>query len=56
MGLFDHQHQSDSGDSVAGGPDRVLLPAADDPAFRPPADATVYVLGYLKDGATGTRP
>ena len=32
-----------------------VLPAQDDPEYVPPSDVTTYVLGYLKDGATGTR-
>jgi hypothetical protein len=31
-----------------------VLPAQDDPEYVPPSDVTTYVLGYLKDGATGT--
>ena len=31
-----------------------VLPAQDDPEYAPPNDVTTYVLGYLKDGATGT--
>lgn len=32
-----------------------VLPAQDDPAYEAPSDAATYVLGYLKEGATGTR-
>ncbi len=32
-----------------------VLAAQDDPEYKPPSDATTYVLGCLKDGATGTR-
>jgi hypothetical protein len=32
-----------------------VLPAQDDPEFRPPSDRTTYVLGHLKAGARGTR-
>jgi hypothetical protein len=32
-----------------------VLPAGDDPAYVPLKDCPVYVLGYLKDGATGTH-
>ena len=32
-----------------------VLPAEDDPEFRPPLDRTTYVLGHLKAGAKGTR-
>jgi hypothetical protein len=31
------------------------LPAGDDPAYVPPSDSPIYVLGYLKEGASGTR-
>jgi hypothetical protein len=31
-----------------------VLPAQDDPEYAPPSDVTTFVLGYLKDGATGT--
>lgn len=31
-----------------------VLPAQDDPEYVPPSDVTTFVLGYLKDGATGT--
>ena len=31
-----------------------VLPAQDDPEYVPPSDVTTYVLGYLKDGVTGT--
>ena len=31
-----------------------VLPAQDDPEYVAPSDVTTYVLGYLKDGATGT--
>jgi hypothetical protein len=30
------------------------LPAADDPQYAAPKDVTTCVLGYLKEGATGT--
>ncbi|HSQ22331.1 MAG TPA: hypothetical protein VLQ52_06030 [Coriobacteriia bacterium] len=32
-----------------------VLPAQDDPEFRPPSDRTTYVLGHLKAGVKGTR-
>jgi hypothetical protein len=32
-----------------------VLPAQDDPEYVAPSDTATYVLGYLKDGATGTR-
>ena len=32
-----------------------VLPASADPDYVPPSDVTTYVLGHLKDGATGTR-
>jgi hypothetical protein len=32
-----------------------VLPAQDDPSYEAPSDVATYVLGYLKDGATGTR-
>jgi hypothetical protein len=32
-----------------------VLPAQDDPEYVAPSDVATYVLGYLKDGATGTR-
>lgn len=31
-----------------------VLPAQDDPEYDAPSDVATYVLGYLKDGATGT--
>jgi len=31
-----------------------VLPAQDDPEYVAPSDVTTYVLGHLKDGATGT--
>ena len=31
-----------------------VLPVADDPQYAAPKDVTTYVLGYLKEGATGT--
>ena len=31
-----------------------VLPAQDDPEYVAPSDVATYVLGYLKDGATGT--
>ena len=31
-----------------------VLPAQDDPEYVPPSDVTTYVLGYLREGATGT--
>jgi len=31
-----------------------VLPAQDDPEYEASSDVTTYVLGYLKDGATGT--
>ncbi|HEY5388728.1 MAG TPA: hypothetical protein VIL79_12595 [Thermoleophilia bacterium] len=30
-----------------------VLPAADDPQYEAPEDVTTYVLGYLKEGASG---
>ena len=32
-----------------------VLPAQDDPSYVAPNDVATYVLGHLKDGATGTR-
>lgn len=31
-----------------------VLPAQDDPEYVPQSDVTTYVLGYLRDGVTGT--
>lgn len=32
-----------------------VLPAQDDPSYEAPSAVATYVLGHLKDGATGTR-
>lgn len=32
-----------------------ILPAQDDPSYEAPSAVATYVLGHLKDGATGTR-
>jgi len=41
MGLFDRQHESDSGDSVAGGPDHA--PVLGPKRYEEPAMTTVTV-------------